>query len=660
MHLTVDNAEKIGFIFFNEIQLLKFRFAEKFNNFFLFNDNFDEVEFQFLKSIKKTIFQFKSKNILKNLKKSTVKCDNFYDHLNSKSIREVNFKSIEIYNYILKNSLNLNNSTFNDVNLIKVYRMSILLDLIDIFSQLRGLTNFLEKKNLKYILIASSTRQISHIISKNISKEFSNLKCIGVAKKKEKQLVNPKLRNFLWSIYFIKEKIDYLKKSWIKTTKNSYNLSTRNIKINFDHRRLLILIVSENQFQRVIIVLNELIKEKDLDIYALLMPTVATFKNIAYLNSIKIFTFDISNDLSLYRKSRELYDFNSWISNYFKKEIYNFDRKSPPKYPNERNLIHSILLKNFTKFPILIKIQQIMQQCFRKIQPSLSIYLNEYIPESKIFEQLSKKYGSKLIFIPHCAAGGYLYEPLTMDYAFLSGAMENMYYSSLPGSTKSKTQVIITGSPHYDKLFQLKEEKIKNKSKIIFSLKKKLKLTKETKIILLVTNPINKTLLEIMIKSVVLSANQYEDVHLIIKLHPREFSSDFHTKIVNTYGNPDKTTILKHGNIELYDLFLICDIVVGRLTNALIEAVLFDKNVIDLDYDNYGDLYNLHKYDSEIRITDPKNLNEFVKKLLNNEEIVAQLKKGRKVYENLLSDGKKFQSAKIMKEKIIEILKSEN
>ena len=73
--------------------------------------------------------------------------------------------------------------------------------------------------------------------------------------------------------------------------------------------------------------------------------------------------------------------------------------------------------------------------------------------------------------------------------------------------------------------------------------------------------------------------------------------------------------------------------VIGFGTGAEFEAILMDKPVIDLNYNNLeSDLYGFEAAECVITVKDPSELTNVIKNVLTNKEIQEQLAESRKNY----------------------------
>ena len=86
-------------------------------------------------------------------------------------------------------------------------------------------------------------------------------------------------------------------------------------------------------------------------------------------------------------------------------------------------VIKNLIGNNALDWFFQINLHFFLDYIIKLIEPELGILLNEIYRTGYLFNQKCKKNGVKTILIPHGYAGGFIYGPLNMDYAFLSGKM---------------------------------------------------------------------------------------------------------------------------------------------------------------------------------------------------------------------------------------------
>ena len=286
-----------------------------------------------------------------------------------------------------------------------------------------------------------------------------------------------------------------------------------------------------------------------------------------------------------------------------------------------------------------------------KIKPNIITVLSANDPIDVLITRIAKENNIKTIFIPHAlVAIFYEHQSLEQDYVVCAGNKEKDYYLSL-GTTQNK--LLTLGIPLFDKIFN-KFSKIHDAKIIRKELVERYNLNTTKKIILLVTTYYEDFIRERIFKSVVNLLNNLENCQLIVKLHPIEEIS-YYENLSRKY-NAKNIVIIK--DVDLHDVIIASNIVIGRSTGAQIEALLLDKVVIDLDYETVSDAFLMKKFGAVIPVHDPKKLELAVQNALYDKELSNSLKNGRKKYcEYCLYkfDGKASLRVKNLIEEILEI-----
>jgi hypothetical protein len=121
-------------------------------------------------------------------------------------------------------------------------------------------------------------------------------------------------------------------------------------------------------------------------------------------------------------------------------------------------------------------------------------------------------------------------------------------------------------------------------------------------------------------KDMITAAKAIDDLHLIIKLHPREDDSELYTKLADKY-HLTRYTICK--DEELYLLLQVSDIVVTCFSTVGIEAIFFNKPLIILDHLKQ-DVLSLHKDGIAIQATSAKELIETINGILRGKLVISE------------------------------------
>ena len=85
-------------------------------------------------------------------------------------------------------------------------------------------------------------------------------------------------------------------------------------------------------------------------------------------------------------------------------------------------------------------------------------------------------------------------------------------------------------------------------------------------------------------------------------------------------------------NYDLYELIAAAEILVSRSSGSEFDAMLMDRDVIDLNYEINDDLYSFIKYGAALRVNDKDKLLDTLKAALNDKKTKDDLKLGRQKY----------------------------
>ena len=82
----------------------------------------------------------------------------------------------------------------------------------------------------------------------------------------------------------------------------------------------------------------------------------------------------------------------------------------------------------------------------------------------------------------------------------------------------------------------------------------------------------------------------------------------------------------------LHELITASDLVIGSISGAQVEALLLDKDVINLVYEKVSDPLLMDKFGAAVTVFNPSELTMTISKILNSKELQEKLKIGRKRY----------------------------
>jgi len=324
--------------------------------------------------------------------------------------------------------------------------------------------------------------------------------------------------------------------------------------------------------------------------------------------------------------------------------------------------IDSINLSKLIKFSFLASHEQFVQslqylenikQIFEKVKPNILTMLNGVDPIDLLATRLSLRFKIPTLFYPHgITSVFYEYDAFEQQNVICSGQKEKEYFISLGTNEKD---IHVLGIPLYDRLYQ-KFSKLEDLVIIKNKNIKKFNLDPNKKVILFVTTHYENYIRERAFKSVIDSIKNLEECQLIVKLHPMEEIS-YYEKLSNKF-NVNDILILK--DVDLHEMIIISDIVIGRSTGAQIEALFLEKNVINLSYEITSDMFLMQKFKAVLTIFDPNELEQVIKKALYDKETSNSLKASRQKYQEYCVyrfDGMASQRIKDLIKKILKLKK---
>jgi hypothetical protein len=184
-------------------------------------------------------------------------------------------------------------------------------------------------------------------------------------------------------------------------------------------------------------------------------------------------------------------------------------------------------------------------------------------------------------------------------------------------SSYPQGSVIVTGSPRYDLLYNMK--KIFNKKDFC----KKYGLDTNKKIVLITTQALNnKEEKEKFLRNTVRALNEIKGVQIVIKPKPDE-NENFHKKILKE-ENIKATIILKNSNT--YEAILACDLMMTVYSTTAIEAMILNKSVVIVNLTKEPDQMPYVRFGAAIGVYEVKELLQRVKQVLCDNAIKKELK----------------------------------
>jgi UDP-N-acetylglucosamine:LPS N-acetylglucosamine transferase len=286
-------------------------------------------------------------------------------------------------------------------------------------------------------------------------------------------------------------------------------------------------------------------------------------------------------------------------------------------------------------FGYIVKQIEMAKKAVKEEKPDLIIVTSE---GSGIFEKAllvaGKFYGIPTLAIQHGNIGpqheGYIFSRNSVS---ASGSIEStdcpipdktavygqFFYDILTKiSAYPPKSVVVTGQPRYDKLV---------KANRIFSREEfcaKLRLDPLRKIVLVATQ--GWSMREIFIKSVLEGLENFPEVQIVIKPHPRE-NSELYRRVVDEQNV--KPEILSKSSDTIEALYS-CDLLVAAFSTVITEALVLGKPAVTLNL-TAEDPTPYYK-EVTLRVDKKKDLVPAIRKALYDEKVREKLEKERKEF----------------------------
>jgi len=386
------------------------------------------------------------------------------------------------------------------------------------------------------------------------------------------------------------------------------------------------------------------------DLY--LNPWKPIFKELSIKNkSFQIITTDLATSLSLYQEKIPHLNLFEEV-NILTKHIRNRNGKEM------NNKIKSTISKNLSLIGFDELYADLMNQLYRSIA---LIIICDHIFKKKSFKSIiAAADGEMLEKIAISVARNYSVpsfsilpasiEPFPIFSDWFSA--DKIFVHGKDGEDilrklgYSKTRIELTGNPKYDNFQKYDKNESKQKLDKIYSIEKIKKL------IIIAMSRWQKDD-EIWISNLIKFCNE-NNFEVIIKIHPRYKTTehDLSEEKIKEIKNKCKTLkfIISY-DYDLYTLLSAADVVITDFSSVGIEAILFDKPLITVNFSNTGfqDYPNktaFTKSNASIHVENFNELEKVLLKLNNNTLDHKELEKGRQQLThryNFLNDGKAAQ-----------------
>lgn len=430
-----------------------------------------------------------------------------------------------------------------------------------------------------------------------------------------KSKINIKLLNF--ELEFPTYFLPYLKKIillWKYITKKQNCLNQYNkIKKRYD---ILFYTSSITFFDIIQSIIGKIKADKIITTILLLPLNDRKIKNMAKYSKINYKSFECFLSRDLLRKSRIYY--SRIIKNYqiikksshFKKQMYSINKM------NIKELLEEELDKIFYTSDVVIKFFLVMEKIFKIFSPKVFLTSNVPLRETRSLIYACKFYKIPVIGIRR-GTGGFISEYSlynTVDRLLVAG---NFAKETFINSGVDKQKIIITGLPIFDNLIQkLPEKKLMEKE-----LRKKLSINDNFIIITYLTQTINPYFqnkdkineINYIYKQIV----KFENIFLIIKLHPSEKKTEIYNLFAKSIGL--KNYVIIRDEINLSNILLASKIAITKYSTTGFNALIAGCRLIITNFHDEKMKFNFFlENDVAISVKNGNQLNNVLRELVEN------------------------------------------
>ncbi|MHA1891129.1 MAG: UDP-N-acetylglucosamine 2-epimerase, partial [Promethearchaeota archaeon] len=282
--------------------------------------------------------------------------------------------------------------------------------------------------------------------------------------------------------------------------------------------------------------------------------------------------------------------------------------------------IRNILLDYFSLYS---KMHERLDHLFTKLSPKVCVIFNEILPMGKLITKICDERKIPSVLVPHSPVALFVgFDKIDTTYVCVNGDNDAKVYKRL-GTEEEK--IIFTGRPKFDMIFN---KYFKNMEQIKKEIYKKFKFNPSKKLLVYASNESQSGILkERIIDSIIDVYLSRNDVELLFKLHPGE-KPDSHLSVLKRR----KIQIPVIKNINIYEVICAADVIIGRHTTVQVESVIFNKPVINIDYTDKADKYNLIRDGVCLSVTKEEHLKDAVEKVLHDKSYLKEFSKNRKEF----------------------------
>ncbi|MFX0100547.1 MAG: CDP-glycerol glycerophosphotransferase family protein [Candidatus Hodarchaeota archaeon] len=270
-------------------------------------------------------------------------------------------------------------------------------------------------------------------------------------------------------------------------------------------------------------------------------------------------------------------------------------------------MIPTIFKENIVFLSAISQRYEKLDSLISLLNPKLIVLFNEINPVGRILTNIANARGIFSMYIPHGAITSEgLYTKVETTKIVLDGDHDKEILVSL-GTNEDAIELL--GRPVNDDIVN---KYIKNSAIYREAVYNRFNFDLHKKLIVLGTNDSLVGRDKINFISCVLdSVCEFNGCEFLIKLHPRE-SEKLHKKLLKERGL--SYPIVKE--INIYDVLSAADLLISSNSTIEIESVMLNKPVINVDFLNRVDYYNLIKEEVCIPVNNANELSPSIKKAL--------------------------------------------
>ena len=543
------------------------------------------------------------------------KFESISDYITTEIFEQANNLTEELFNQIRNKPIIQNNFKFENFNLYETNRLEFVLFYYQMILKLLSIKAIIETKNPERIFITENLGTENLLIINSVAKQ----KDIKIERIQEKESTQKSfLKGLKYKLNLLIERIWYWR-IWKIFNKKLISFK----RFNNNSNKVIYLSHYKNYNSAIVEIIRAFKDSKNLTNILYTPHKLKSFALDRIRNSKLTGVETLLHSDSNYSKFKVRYN---QLSNLLSKIVKSDDFNDIQfESINISSIIKYGFLHLYEKLVNSIRYLENINNILEKIQPKLLVLLAGNDALDALATRIAKKRKIPTINIPHALyAISYELFALEQDFIGCAGKKDKQFYISR-GVDKEK--LFIFGLPLFDKLYN-KFSSLRSKEEIQNEIIKKYNLKQVKKIILLVTSHQEDYMRKLVFSSVVNAIKKHPEYTLIIKLHPLEEIRFYQDILVNFKDY--HPLILK--DVDLHELIIASDLIIGRDTGALIEAILLRKIVISLSYQSNLDFFNIKEFNVALTVYQPEKLEGVIENVLVDNNILDKLNTARENY----------------------------